>query len=555
MADPQIVRGAEARPTVSPTGGVSNEGITAEQVYKLWYDIAFREFAPAQDPTAITPDLLSLNAQAQGNAGQVATIARNAFVANLGGGKSPAEAKALADQMAEGAIANVKAGRPAAAQGPNTEGVGSTAVGAVSGGNIAKAVDVFEQAYDPNRGIPYKQILEGKAPIISGRDVQGQTIGAPDLGPAARQALTTVEETNFDTGAGNQARDIQLANLADLQATAEGRGAGQQAALARMRLALQRSGQQASGLIQQARGAERRGLRRGELLRRGEAALAAETANQAQNAAERQTAQAAVGNQAGQIRTADVDVENKRATFEARRKELQAQLDSARASNDQDAINDFTKKLADLDIETKKFNAGQTQSADTSNADRDVEVAKTNAQLYQDDQRLKIEADKAKRDAAQGLLNEAQRQEAIRQANQMQARWEAEFRAARTDADRKHAQEKVQFWAGVASNLLTALVPKPPAAAAKGGLIDQPTLVAEGDHDELVIPVTGVTPALRRALAVESKPFQAPVPVGALLKAALAQSQPPQPEMPPMNWGRVVSVLAPANNARRKAAQ
>jgi hypothetical protein len=535
-------------PTVQPAND-------SARVWFEWHDRAVAEMTP------------KMGAQiAEANAQNVALVAQRTYDYHKSRGLGHDEAKTFADQWGQGKLdefvngfspetkAVLEESKRRSEMRANGEIPGTIAgQGKVTGLDIEGAVDTFRQAFDPARGDPYRGILEGKAPQIEERNAAATTIRPTELGDAAMQGAVKVSGTGFNAEIDDQARKRQINNLNDLEATARGEGAGQQAALARMRLALQRSGQQASGMIQQARGYERRGLRRAELLRRGEAAVQAETQNQAQNAQERQTAQAQVGTQAGAIRTTDVDAESKRAEFTARRNELQANLDSARAANDQNAINDFTKKLADLQSEEKQFNATQRQDISKSNADRSVEVQSKNADLYQEDQRVKIDADKAKRDAAQGLLTEAQRQEQIRIAQQMQKRWEIEYRDARDDAARARAQDKVQFWAGLAAQFLGTVVPKPPGAA-QGGLVDEPTLVAEGEHDELVIPVTGVTPALRKALAVESKPFQSPVPVAALLKAALSQQAPIEDERMPTDWGRVIAVLAPSNNRARKGA-
>lgn len=418
--------------------------------------------------------------------------------------------------------------------------------------DVTDALNTFRQAVDPNNGKPYRQIVDAPSTKIEERDVTASTAAAPQLGDATMQAKTTVEATDYDTRAGDEARQLQLQNLRDLQATARGEGAGQDAAAARMRLALLRNQQQASGNIQGARGAERRGLRRAELQQRGERQLAADIAGQAQSATERQAAQAAVGQQTSDIRKTDVDVETTRAGFEEKRKTLQAQLDSARRANNQAAINDFTKKLADLDADIAKFNASQTQNADTGNANRSVDVQDKNVDNTRDDNDQRIRAQKAIEDAAKGLLDENQRQEELTLAKRRLALAEEEFKFARDEAARKAAQEKVQFWAGMVERLLgkAAGIATAKPAAAQGGLVTEPTLVAEGKHDELVIPVTGLTAALRKALAVEAKPFAQPVPIQALMKVLKKQGVEDR-KAPPKG---IAVLLAASNQKARKAA-
>lgn len=429
------------------------------------------------------------------------------------------------------------------------------ATGGVTGLDVETAINTFRQAVDPLTGKPYQDILNTPTPKIEERNVDASTIGAANLNPAAIQRAVSVDATDFNAGAGDQARDIQLSNLRELQETAAGRGQGAAATAAGVSRALQRISESSAGAIAQTRGQERKGLRRAEIAGSAQRGLDAALALEQQGAERAVQAAGQVVGASGQVRGQDIDVEATRAGFEERRKTLQAQLDAARARDDQNAINDFSKKLSDLDVEVNKFNASQTQNAATGNADRSVEVQGANIDNDLAFNKQKMEAEKSIRDAAQQLLNESQRQELIRQwqANFDQA--VKEWEAARGDKARAAAEQKRQFWAGMIERLagaaVKAVLPTPTPGAAQGGLITQPTLVAEGKHDELVIPVTGLSEAMRRALAIDAKPFKEPVPAASLLRALKASPDDEEDVVPPRG---LAAMLATSNSRARKAA-
>ena len=279
---------------------------------------------------------------------------------------------------------------------------------------------------------------------------------------AAMQGQTNVGATGLDTGQADQSRALALQNARDLQATAAGAGAGQQAAAARLKLALSRSSQLASGMAAQARGSERRGLRREAIIQDGQRKLEGATALEAQAAQERQAAQGQLGQQLQATRSTDVDVAAKKAALDQERKTLQAQIDAAKAANDQGAINALTSKMADLDQRTRELNAQATNQAQARKEEqsftgqqvdinRGLEVSRLTEEQRVANERLKLDASKAAQDAGQGLLTENARQEQLAFARE-------QLRVAQSQADR-------QFWGNMISSLISGVATVGAAAA------------------------------------------------------------------------------------------
>jgi hypothetical protein len=324
------------------------------------------------------------------------------------------------------------------------------------------ALDQYRSAIAQAR-TQYTAIL-GHEPSPSPSEVLSMPTGSTvdtskvaQLSPAERlQASlgrqTTVAGTSMNTAQADQARAQQQSNITDLQATAQGAGAGQQAAAARLKLALSRSSELASGMAAQARGSERRGARRENMIAAGQRNLEGNIALEAQSAQERQAAQGQLGQQLQATRTTDVDVAAKRADLDAQKKTLQAQLDAARATNDANAINSLTTKMAEIDQRTREVNAAATNVAQGRKEDqafegqqadiqRGLDVSKLTEEQRVANERLKLDASKAAQDAAQGLLTENARQEQLALARQ-------ELANAKDQADR-------QFWGNLISSLLS----------------------------------------------------------------------------------------------------
>jgi hypothetical protein len=334
----------------------------------------------------------------------------------------------------------------------------------VAPADMKLALDQYRDAIDQAR-VQYTAIL-GHEPAPSPSEVLSMPTGSTvdtskvaEVSPAQRlqaemERRTAVQGATLQTGQADQARAQQQQNIKDLQATAQGAGAGQQAANARLQLALQRSSQLASGMAAQARGSERRGLRREAGIQAGERNLEGALGLEAQAAQERMAAQGQLGQQLQATRTTDVDIAAKKADLDAQKKTLQAQLDAARAANDQNAVNTLNQKMAELDQRTREVNAQATNAAQARqedqafqgqklDIDRGLEVSKLTEEQRVANERLKLDASKAAQDAAQGLLTENARQEQLAFARQ-------QLQQAKDQADR-------QFWGQLITSLLSGV--------------------------------------------------------------------------------------------------
>ncbi len=340
-------------------------------------------------------------------------------------------------------------------------GNGSVPGQMVSAADMKLALDQYREAIAKSNtqyaGIMGHTPAPTPASVVSPVQATANPNRAQMASPAQRlqtalQGQTTVGATGFNGTQADQSRALALQNVQDLQATAAGAGAGQQAAAARLKLALQRSSEVASGRAAQARGAERRGLRREAMLEGGRRALEGATALEAQAAQERQTAQGQLGQQLQATRSTDVDVAAKQAQLDQERKTLQAQLDAARAANNADAVNAINTKMADLEARRQEFNAtarNQAQaraedqgfSAQNLNNQTGLEVSRLTEEQRVANERLKLDASKASQDAAQGLLTENARQEQLAFARE-------QLRQAKDQADR-------QFWGNIITSLLS----------------------------------------------------------------------------------------------------
>ncbi len=488
-------------------------------------------------------------AAARPKAWEIAIDAATLYQTAIASGTPPGVALQSANSQADTQIAETQKTNnitPTVAPGTLTEGNGL-----VTGQDIESALKPYRDIIAG--GKPYSEILDQTKPQIVAGKVTPSTVTAPKLAPAAQQAPTTVQATTLDTTQADQSRGIQVGALDALQQTAAGRGAGGEVAVARLKQSLQRGAEVASGVVHQARGSERKGLRLAAALQQGQGAVEAANQIETLNAQDRQAAQAQVGTQAATIRAGDTDIAGKKADLDSRRTTLQAQLDDARNRNDTAAINDFTKKIADLDLDAQKFSAAQTQSADTGNAERDVSVQDKNIGRGIEVADLKIRASKAVQDAAQGILTESTRQENIKMAKAQLVLAQKQFDLADNEAKRKAAQENKDFWlkaivglAGVAMKV----------AAAHGGLVEEPTELLVGEAGpELIIPIKGkITTALREALALDAKPFNsAKAPklkdVLELLKAAM---RPEKADTQIKDPDKVAEAFAVSNARARK---
>lgn len=312
-------------------------------------------------------------------------------------------------------------------------------------GQYQEGVRKGNETYDAIRGNPTDDPNAAGTfkPVVAGV-VDPQQVARAERLTAALQGRTTVAQTD----------------TRDLQASAQGTGAAQLAQALRDKAAIGRMAQVGGGLAAQARGSERRGARALGIVQGSE---------QAANMLDASAAREMEGRLAAQTKVAEID---------ASTKQLQAQLDQARAAGDQNAINTIQAKMAELDQQRSIFNVGEANKAATGNVDRAASVATSNnaqglaanvagseQSVKQAELRLKIQD--AVEKSAQGLLNEAQRQELIDQARTKLDQAQQEINEMRRRNMRQEQleskQQEINGWLALlqtATSIGTAVVTK-----------------------------------------------------------------------------------------------
>lgn len=391
----------------------------------------------------------------------------------------------------------------------------------VNAADIKAATDVYRNGIASGNDQRQAVVDYTPTPTAAGTQVPVQ---ASLVSPADRLAAAMQRDTT-----------VGSADLGALRATAQGQGAVGQLATARLQQALRAGAAQASGIAYGATGAARKGAARTAALAANQAALGA-------------------GSKVAELQAAGaVQAQTQVAGIEQQRANLQGQIDQARASGDQDAINTLQAKMADLDQQTKTFNAGQEQTAATTRNDQGLAAQAEGERQRVANERLKLDATKAIEDSAKGLLDEAQREATLAMARTQLDLAERKFQAEVDQAKKAQANEDRKFWADVIARVAGAVVPKPPAAA-HGGLVTRPTQVTVGEAGpEIIVPVdVDVGARLARALSLGAKPFdrQGAPDLSALLQLLKSGGgeQAPQ-QVPP----ELVALLAAGNARARKA--
>lgn len=352
-------------------------------------------------------------------------------------------------------------------------------------------VQEMEPVYGDFQGVQQRNVTAAQqgafTPVTAGSVTAG-TVGARDVGATVAGAIDPL------TAALQERTAVQGADVAGLQEIAAGRGPAALAAALRDRQAVQRMAQVAGGAAAQARGSERRGARALGLLQGGEAALQMHDQSQirAQDAATAATTEIARIDQTTKNLQAQLDAarrandQNAINTINAQLAQLKAQRDefNARLVTETDTGNadrtltadttnvanrltadrsnadrDLTAATTNQGAQTSRdqFNAGQTNTVAAQNADRGVTVDTTNIReeragieagsaqdVAQTDLRIKIQ--KAREDSARGLLDEAQRQELIRQAREGLRIAQEQLKLAKDEASRKAKQDEINGW-------------------------------------------------------------------------------------------------------------
>jgi hypothetical protein len=270
-----------------------------------------------------------------------------------------------------------------AAAGEKPIAVTATAKSAIQTANAKAAEAIAAERAQASGPAQVTQAQANGAARTTDASAVGPT-AVSEVGPAARlqaaqQRGTTVAGTGLDTSQTDQARTISDRAISDLEATARGEGAGQIAARERSKAALAQAAAAAQGLARTARGPDRKAALVQAQTQAQEQGVQAASQLAAQEAQERQAAQSAIGAQAQQTRQTDLQVASKRAELDSQRNVLQAQLDAARAANDQAAVLSTQAKMAELDTQIATLNASAKNSAAESYAARATQIAAENA--------------------------------------------------------------------------------------------------------------------------------------------------------------------------------
>jgi hypothetical protein len=385
------------------------------------------------------------------------------------------------------------------------------------------AAEVSQPAADPYApagGDPTKPTGADQDAAV-GKLIDASNVAPPDYKRLADALGAPPKPVTLDTAAADQARGQQQANIADLQRAAAGQGPAAELARARLAQALRRSGAQTAGLVLGATGQNRKAGLLQAALAGNEAALNA-------------------GEQVAAIEAQD-------------RQQAQAQLTGA------------LQGVRGQDL----GQAGAAAGVAAGNEDRALNAAQFGAKYAVELEDLRLRVGGFQTQAAQGVLNEASRQEGIRMARRGLAL--AEERLRKIDlpaAERAQANADREFWLRAIAALTAAVVPfvagtpggganggyAEPAKLARGGLVTQPTHALIGEAGpELVIPVNpDVSGRLAQALATENKPFdrqEAPDLSALLALLKGGQQAQPAPQLDP----RLIALLAAGNARARKA--
>lgn len=412
---------ASAANTIAPNSGNSTQADVQTLFNEIFSD-ALARLTPIMGPDA-----------AKTKATQIATEASSGYSQHRADGQSPQEALAWARQYGvNGVTEEFKiAGKPSPYGDPNAPGGGGAGASTVGSADTSLALDQYREGVakgkdvygnivsnptnDPNARDTFKPVTGQKVGTMFVADPQklaAAQVAAPDkpttatataegaikttdataapaispalLSPAQRlaaatQRATQVGGTTLDTGQTDESRALANQNIQDLQATAQGKGAGQVAADARTRLDIAKMGQTLAGAARAARGQDRKAQAITGQLAAAEQGANALVAREEQAAREREQAQAAVGQQAQATRSTDLAVAAKRADLQAQQAQLQAQLDAARAAGDAGREQEIRTKMADLDQQVAALNQTAVNAAAEAGAGRSTAVSLSNA--------------------------------------------------------------------------------------------------------------------------------------------------------------------------------
>ena len=185
-------------------------------------------------------------------------------------------------------------------------------------------------------------------------------ITAPTLAPAPTAVAGQIAQTDFNPSA-NAARDQQLAAIQAMQNAPS-------AATAMYQQALQQTAAQQMGMVNQARGAERAGMRREAMLGLGTQAMNATQAAAAASATEEQAKRAAALQGLYGLRGQDIGIATQEYLANVERMKRSAELST-----------DVSKSNAELEAKAAIERAKMGLTADTSTVEADLAQQRTKA--------------------------------------------------------------------------------------------------------------------------------------------------------------------------------
>lgn len=217
---------------------------------------------------------------------------------------------------------------------------------------------------DVNLNPAVMQQAAGSAPI---ERYTAASIDPTQMGPAATAEAAPVQRTTLNTGLANGVRDQQIADVGLVRNLAMGNGPS--AAGDEFSLALDAIANEQMGAAAQARGADKVALQNQAIAAIGRQGMLAAKERAATKAREMQMGIAQLPGAMSQIRGQDVTVATQMADLDQQAKLLEAQLQTAVASGNRDAVNQINQARAQLDAQRAIRQAELTTGASAAGAD------------------------------------------------------------------------------------------------------------------------------------------------------------------------------------------
>lgn len=219
------------------------------------------------------------------------------------------------------------------------------------------------QIRDINLGDAAQTTAAGPVPV---ERFNGAAIAETSVDPAAQAVFGGVGRSSFDTSGSDEIRADQLGDLQALRDAAAGRGPS--ASQDEYALALDKVVNEQMGAVNMARGADKAFAKQELVQNIGRQGMLAAHDAAALKAKEMQAATGLLGQQSTAVRGADVDVAGRIASLDQQANELDAQLRTAVAQGNRDAVNQLTQQKAQIASQRAIEQARNNQGAAGANA-------------------------------------------------------------------------------------------------------------------------------------------------------------------------------------------